>query len=324
MPEETKNLKKYRIAVIVQSILIAALLLTIAVLLLVFLNEKPEAEPAVLVEDMTEHKTPTEAQASEGFYRMNGKKIYFDDPVYGDIYLPVYADVPACTYAQENVIRRNGMTYYLEDGGITSFFGIDVSAHQKEIDWETVKAAGVDFAMIRLGYRGYGSGELVPDENFDKNVQGALDAGIDVGVYFFSQAINEKEAVEEAKMTIAMLGDYDITYPVVYDWEVITGDKARTDNIKVEMLTKCAVAFCDTIKEAGFTPMVYQNKRTSLFKLALPDIAQYDFWLAEYGDEATFYYNYDMWQYTDEGRVPGIEGDVDLNICFTDYAGKGN
>ena len=323
MPEETNNLKKYRVAVIVQSVIIAALLLTVAGMLILLL-QKPEAEPAVLIEDATEPTVEENSTESEGFYRMNGKKIYFNDPVYGDIYLPVYADVPACAYAQENVIRRNGMTYYLEDGGITSFFGIDVSAHQKDIDWETVKAAGVDFAMIRLGYRGYGSGELVPDENFDKNVQGALDAGIDVGVYFFSQAITEKEAVEEANMTIAMLGDYEITYPVVYDWEVITGDKARTDNIAVEMLTKCAVAFCDTIEEAGFTPMVYQNKRTSLFKLALPDIAQYDFWLAEYGDEATFYYNYDMWQYTDEGRIPGIEGDVDLNICFTDYANKEN
>ncbi len=325
MPEETNNLKKYRVAVIVQSIIIAALLLSLAGLLLFFLLQKPEAEPAALVENATEAtQSQSEPEESEGFYRMNGKKIYFKDPVYGDIYLPVYADVPACTYAQENVIRRNGMTYYLEDGGITSFFGIDVSAHQKDIDWETVKAAGVDFAMIRLGYRGYGSGELVPDENFDKNVQGALDAGIDVGVYFFSQAITEKEAVEEANMTIAMLGDYEITYPVVYDWEVITGDQARTDKMPVEMLTKCTVAFCDKIAEAGFTPMVYQNKRTSLFKLALQDVAKYDFWLAEYGDEATFYYNYDIWQYTDEGRIPGIEGDVDLNICFTDYANKEN
>lgn len=324
MPEETNNLKKFKIAVIVLSIVTAALLSAVAVMLL-FLLQKPEAKPTMLVEDAT---TPTQAQSedadAEGYYRMNGKKIYFKDPVYGDIYLPVYADVPACTYAQENVIRRNGMTYYLEDGGINSFFGIDVSAHQKDIDWETVKLAGVDFAMIRLGYRGYGSGELIPDENFDKNVQGALDAGIDVGVYFFSQAITEAEAVEEAKMTIAMLGDYDITYPVVYDWEVITGDKARTDKMPVEMLTKCTVAFCDTIAEAGFRPMVYQNKRTTLFKLALPDVAKYDFWLAEYGDEATFYYNYDMWQYTDSGRIPGIAGDVDLNICFTDYANKEN
>ncbi len=319
MPEETNNLKKYRIAVIVQSIIIAALVLTIAGLLL-FLLPKPKAEPAALVENETE---PTQSQSdteeSEGFYRLNGKKILFNDPIYGEIFLPVYADVPACAYDTENVITRNGMTYYLEEEGITSYFGIDVSAHQKDIDWETVKAAGVDFAMIRLGYRGYGSGELMPDDNFDKNMQGALAAGIDVGVYFFSQAITEKEAVEEAKMTIAMLGDYDITYPVAYDWEFVTTDKARTDKISVDMLTKCAVAFCDTIAEAGFKPMVYQNKRTSLFKLGLPDIAPYDFWLAEYGDEPTYYYNYDIWQYTDKGSIPGIEGDVDLNICFTNY-----
>ncbi len=321
MSEENKSLQKFKTISIVQSIVIAVLVMAIIGMLVYFSLRKPASAPTALVENTSSEVSPTEESTeSEGYYRLNGKKIFFNDPVYGEIFLPVYADVPACTYDTDHVITRNGMTYYLEEEGITSYFGIDVSVHQKDIDWETVKAAGVDFAMIRLGYRGYGSGELMPDENFDKNVQGALAAGIDVGVYFFSQAITEQEAVEEAKMAIAMLGDYDITYPVGYDWEFVTTDKARTDKISVDMLTKCAVAFCDTIADAGFKPMVYQNKRTSLFKLGLPDIAPYDFWLAEYGDEPTYYYNYDIWQYTDEGRIPGIEGDVDLNICFTDYS----
>ena len=174
--------------------------------------------------------------------------------------------------------------------------------------------------MVRLGFRGYGSGEAQLDENYVQNIEGARAAGLDAGVYFFSQAITVDEAIEEAQMVIDSLDGLDVNYPVVYDWEIIYDDSARTDNVPVDVLTDCCVAFCEAIEDAGYTPMIYQNKKTTMFKLDLERLTDYDFWLAEYNSEPTYYYDFTMWQYTSEGSVPGIEGDVDLNISFKDYA----
>ncbi len=312
---------KLKIIAILQSILIVVLLCAVVFLLL---RERPASVPASLeVEENTEAPTettePSEDVTDPGTYRTTGEKILLRDAAYGEIWLPVLADVPACTYKPEQTVTRNGLTYYLEQDKIMSSLGVDVSAHQKDIDWKQVKAAGVDFAIIRCGFRGYGSGELVVDTYFDKNMQGALDAGLDVGVYFYSQAISVEEAVEEAEMAIALVGDSPLTYPIVYDWEIVTTDSARTDDISVQTLTDCTKAFCDTIQKAGFTPMVYQNKRTTLLKLDLPALTGYDFWLAEYNDRATYYYDYRMWQYCSDGKIPGIKGNVDLNICYRPY-----
>lgn len=257
---------------------------------------------------------------NDNYYKLSGKKILMNDSTFGEIWIPVQENVPAFKREKENIKTRNGLKYYVEDSEIDSLLGIDVSIHQNEIDWEQVKAAGIDFAMIRLGYRGYGSGEAQIDENFLKNVQGANAAGINVGVYFFSQAITTDEAIEEAQIVVDNLDGLNITYPVVYDWEIIYDDDARTDNVPVDTLTDCCVAFCEAIKSKGYTPMVYQNKRTTMFKLDLSRLTDYDFWLAEYNDEPTFYYDFTMWQYTSTGSVPGIEGDVDLNISFKDYS----
>ena len=234
------------------------------------------------------------------------------------------ADVPACEYQADQYVTRNGLMYYTENGKVTSKFGIDVSAHQEEIDWPTVRKAGVEFAMIRAGYRGYTGGSLVIDDYFEQNVQGAQEAGIDVGVYFYSQAITPEEALEEAELVLSLIADKEITYPVVYDWELVTNDVARTDDVSVRTLTQCSIAFCERIQQAGYIPMVYQNKRTSLLKLDLPELTDYDFWLAEYNDEATYYYNYQMWQYASDGTVPGVNGHVDVNICFKDYTNPEN
>mgnify|MGYP002627299042 CR=1 FL=1 len=136
-----------------------------------------------------------------------------------------------------------------------------------------------------------------------------------------------EEAEEEADMVLSVIREMDnieLTYPIVYDWEIVTTDVARTDNISVKTLTECSVVFCEKIKQAGYIPMVYQNKRTSLLKLDLPELTDYDFWLAEYNDEATYYYNYQMWQYASDGTVPGVVGDVDVNICFKDYTNSEN
>ncbi len=324
MSEPRNRTARLRIVTLLQSILILVLLAALLYVLLFRAGRKESVPVSLEAEETTEAAdipVPTEIMETEVYYDLNGKKILLRDSAYGEIWIPVLESVPACSYDLEQVVTRNSKTYYLEDDTITSRFGVDVSAYQNTIDWGTAHASGVDFAIIRAGYRGYGSGVLVEDERYHENMEGALNAGVDVGVYFFSQAISVEEAIEEAEMVIDLLEGYDITYPVVYDWEIITTDSARTDSVSVETLTDCTIAFCDTIAAAGYTPMVYQNKRTSLLKLDLQELTDYDFWLAEYNDEATYYYHYDMWQYSSEGSVPGITGAVDLNICFKDYTG---
>ncbi len=311
-------MNKLKLVTILQSVVITGLILIIIGLLLLHSGtEISDTVPASL--EVTQEKPEPEVIESEIIYETTGEKIFLRDAEFGEIWIPVLAAVPACEYQADQYVTRNNLTYYTENHKIISKFGVDVSAHQEEIDWPTVKKAGVDFAMIRVGYRGYSGGKLVLDSYFDQNVQGALNAGIDIGLYFYSQAITPDEAVQEAEMVLSVIGDYPITYPIVYDWELVTTDIARTDNVPVKTLTECSIAFCERIRQAGYTPMIYQNKRTSLLKLDLPELTDYDFWLAEYNDRATYYYNYQMWQYASDGRVPGIRGDVDVNICFKDY-----
>ena len=222
-------------------------------------------------------------------------------------------------YNLENITNENGYKYYYEDGQRKSTAGIDVSYAQKNIDWTKVKATGIDFAMIRLGYRGYQSGLLNLDEFYHKNIQEASAAGVETGVYFFSQAVTEKEAEEEAEFVIKHIENFNITYPVVFDWEVITESSARTDNLDGKMLTRCCIAFCKKIEEAGYTPMVYASLnllREQYDKYELKELTGYDLWLAEYKEYPEFPYEFKMWQYTDKGIIDGIEHPTDINMYF--------
>ncbi len=305
------------ILIIIEAILI--IFLTISVVFL-YRGRDRAVETMGTADTVTDSEESVERKVNDNYYKLSGKKILLEDGTYGEIWIPVLENVPAFSKNIDQLKSRNGRKFYVEDSKITSLLGVDVSVHQDNIDWAKVKESGIDFAMVRLGYRGYGTGEAQLDENYAENIQGARDAGLDAGVYFFSQAITAEEAVEEANLVIESLDGLDVNYPVVYDWEIIYDDTARTDNISVDVLTDCCVAFCETIKNAGYTPMIYQNKRTSIFKLDLNRLNDYDFWLAEYNTEPTYYYDFDMWQYTSTGRVPGIEGDVDLNISFKDYS----
>lgn len=221
-------------------------------------------------------------------------------------------------YRDENFYTQNGLKYYI-DGEKKSRAGIDVSYAQKEIDWNKVKAAGIDFAMIRAGFRGYESGLLNTDDYFKKNMEGALAAGVETGVYFFSQAVNEKEAREEAEFVLDLISDYNVTYPVAFDWETISGDAARSDGITGEMLNKCALEFCSTIENAGYKPVIYASLnllRDKFDKYSIDIISGYDLWLAEYKDVPEYPYHFKMWQYTNEGVIDGISKHTDINIFF--------
>lgn len=228
-------------------------------------------------------------------------------------------DVPANPYIDDNFRKLGGFTIYTAAGG-GSHVGIDVSSHQRQVDWAQVKQAGVEFAMIRTGFRGYGAaGVIVQDTYFEENISGALEAGLKVGVYFFSQATSEEEAVEEARQVLEWIEPYEITYPVVFDWESIPGDKARTDYVTPRTVNNCVKAFCSAVEEAGYIPMVYFNRNQAYQVMNLALLSGYEFWLASYGSTPAFDYTFHMWQYTSTGSVPGIEGDVDLNICMVEY-----
>ncbi len=194
--------------------------------------------------------------------------------------------------------------------------GIDVSKYQYNIDWNAVKASGIDFAIIRVGYRGYGTGALVEDPYFRKNIKGANAAGVKVGLYFYSQAVNETEAVEEASMVIRLIQETGgrVSYPIYFDTEKVAGDTGRADGISRDQRTRNAVAFCNAIQNAGYRAGVYSYASWFYNNLNMASLTGYSIWIAQYRDNLDFKYNYDIWQYTSSGTVPGISTRVDMNV----------
>lgn len=193
--------------------------------------------------------------------------------------------------------------------------GIDVSKWNKEIDWQAVKEEGIEFAIIRCGYRGASSGALVIDPMYEQNIKGAIDAGIPVGVYFFTQAINEVEAVEEASMVINLIEDYDVDYPVFLDSES-AGGKGRADKLDAEERTGIHETFLETVSAAGYETGIYASKNWLNDQINMTELSTYKTWLAEYADVPSYDEYYHMWQYTSKGSVDGIETHVDLNLCY--------
>jgi len=191
--------------------------------------------------------------------------------------------------------------------------GIDVSAWQSDIDWQQVKDAGVDYVMIRIGWRGSEQGTLFEDECFQEHYAGAAAAGLKIGGYFFSQAVSVEEAKAEAEYVLQLLGDRTLQMPLIYDWEQMQSTD-RTASMDARTLTDCAIAFCETVKAAGFDPGIYFNLDLAERLMYLTELTDYRFWLALYSSTMSYPYKVDMWQYTNTGSVPGIEGDVDLNV----------
>ena len=204
----------------------------------------------------------------------------------------------------------------LNDGA--SIFGIDVSKWNKEIDWKRVKDAGVEFAIIRCGYRGSKTGALVEDPYFEKNIKGAQEAGVRVGIYFFTQAVSPVEAVEEASMVLTLCREYKIAFPMYIDTEG-AGGNGRADGLDTAQRTAVVRAFCETIENAGYTAGVYASKSWLENRLHAEELAGYQIWLAQYARNATYEGDYGMWQYTSAGTVDGISTLVDFNVSYMDY-----
>lgn len=232
-------------------------------------------------------------------------------------FVPIRDELKKNNLAQENLsVLESGEFQYLENGQAVTRKGIDVSKHQGEIDWQQVAQDGIQFAIIRVGLRGYGTGEIVLDEYFEANIKGAKQAGLEVGVYFYTQAMNEEEVLAEANFVLEQIAPYAVDGPVVYDVERVQADSARMNALNVEERTNLAKLFCQTIEAAGYHPMIYHNMEMGVLMLDLGQLEEYDKWFAYYGDTLYYPYAYSMWQYSDKGTVAGIKGNVDLNISF--------
>lgn len=232
----------------------------------------------------------------------------------------IVEEIPRNSFDIENfyIDDESDKMYYHDDAGNRkSRIVVDVSTFQSAIDWAAVKASGIDMAIIRVGYRGYGTGAVVLDEMFENHCEGALEAGLKVGVYFFSQAINRAEGVEEAEFVLDTISRYNIEGPVVIDTEYLyVDDETRTENLEVDKRTDAVVGFCETVKAAAYEPMIYANRNWFVQELDLTRLGEYKLWLALYANSLAFPYEIAGWQYTSEGYVPGIEGNVDLNVWF--------
>lgn len=285
----------------------------------------------VNVTDFTDDKTQLQDSKGNGLYLDNEAKqiatlkdygtteVFYGEPKYtgwqtidGKVY---YFDANYQPVTGEQVIGSLKYTFR-EDGTLVETRetrGIDVSKWQADIDWNAVATAGIDFAIIRVGYRGSESGTLVEDRCFKTNISGATKAGIKVGVYFFTQAITEAEAVEEASMAMELVRGYRLDYPIFIDTE---GSGGRADNLSKSARTKIIKAFCKTIQNGGYKAGIYASKSWYNDNLYADQLNEYFIWVAQYNTECNYTGKYDMWQYTSKGSIPGIKGNVDMNICY--------
>ena len=289
--------------------------------------ESLKAEKTALEENYIEAMNiidaPSEPETVEGIEAEDGKILIYEGSV-GYAWVPIISGIEQNTYKKNNFStdERGRMKYTDENGQESSYFGIDVSSYQGDINWQLVREDGVEFAFIRAGYRGYGEeGKLCADEKFAANYDGAHSAGIDAGVYFFSQAITPDEAVEEAKFVLEILDGRPLEYPIVFDWETVfvpSGEDApRTEDVMPQTLTLSAIAFCETIDDAGYKSMIYTNKKQAVLKYDLRQLKKYPIWFAYYDTTLNYCYNFDVWQYG-TAFVDGIEGEVDVNIAMID------
>ena len=264
-----------------------------------------KAQTPAKLKDYASNDTFYTSPKYTGWQTIDGKVFYYNeehDPVTG-----------------KQVI--GGVSYtFADDGSLAQSSGnrgIDVSKYQGNIDWAAVSASGINFAIIRAGYRGSSTGVLVEDPYFKKNIAGATKAGIKVGVYFFTQAITEAEAVEEASMALSLVSGYRLTYPIFIDTEAASN--GRANGLSKSQRTAVVKAFCQTVQNGGHKAGIYASKSWFNNQLNASALSNYCIWVAQYSADCTYSGKYDMWQYTSKGSVSGIKGNVDMNISYTGY-----
>ncbi len=235
-------------------------------------------------------------------------------------WVDISPDIPQNDYNYANLkYQKPAMNYYGE-GKIVSKCGVDISANQGEVDFAKLKKAGCDFVMIKIGARGYSSGNIVFDEKYKDNLKAAKKAGLDIGVYFCSQAVDKSEAREEADELLAAIADYDIKYPVAFVMETVDNDMARIESLDVEDRTSIAKAFLDRVYDEGYTAMLYGDKEWLLTMVDMERLSDYDVWYAQDSKEPDYPYEFGMWQYDSDASINGASGKVAMSMSFTDYA----
>ncbi len=238
-----------------------------------------------------------------------GKKTYYE----------IIKDAAKNDYDLKNsLVNENGILTY-KDNKRESVKGVDLSKYNGTVDFNKLKDAGVGFVMLRLGSRGYGTGKITLDEKFVEYAQNAQLAGIQIGAYFYSQAVNETEAVEEANYIVGAVSGFNIKYPIAIDIERVLNDEARTDKLTNEERTKMVSTFCDTVKSYGYKPIIYASREMLVADLNLEELSDYDVWLSDETIPTDYPYRFSMWQYNKKGRIDGITGDIDLDISFINY-----
>ena len=240
-------------------------------------------------------------------------QVYLNDG-FDMVWITPYENVPVNTLKPEEFRTVDGIPTYT-GSEYDTYLGIDTSEHQWEVNWNAA-AQVLDFAYVRLGYRGYTEGGLFLDPWFETNLSGASAAGLDTGVYFFSQATNVSEAIKEAEFVIDHLRGFRVNLPIIYDWEKIDEEQARTTGLGDLTLTDCAVAFCRTIENAGYDAGVYFNRYLGYYGFDLSRLTDYAFWVSVPGDFPDYYYACDFWQCNFEASIPGVTGNADLNLRF--------
>lgn len=266
-------------------------------------------------ESLNKEATGDKEYDKDNYYAIeddNGKKTYYE----------IIKDMPRNDYNLENnLINENGLLTY-KDSKRESVKGVDLSKYNGTVDFTKLKEAGVGFAMLRLASRGYGSGKISLDEKFVEYAQNAQVAGIQIGAFFYSQAVNENEAVEEANYIVGAISGFNVKYPVAIDIERVSGDEARTDKLTNKERTSIVKMFCDTVKGYGYKPIIYASSEMLVGGLDLKELQDYDVWLADEKIPTEYPYRFGMWQYNTKGHIDGITGDIDLDISFIDYERK--
>lgn len=226
------------------------------------------------------------------------------------------------TYDFTKMEDKAGLKRYMENGRKTSYVGVDISKHTGKVYFPSLKAAGVDYVMIRLGSRGYSTGQITLDENFKENIEGAIEAQLDVGIYFYSQAISQDEAVQEANFVVQNLEPYrgKVKYPIAFNMGFVSNDKSRIEGLSREDKTAVTISFLDAVRAAGYVPMIYGDKEWLIKEVDLTKLQDYDVWLSQEEEIPDYPYRYAMWQYNTDGVLNGIDGGADLNICFVSYS----
>lgn len=281
-------------------------------------SESAETKP------MQESKTPPskEPEVVENDPATDGKHTLITYANGKEEWVLISPYLPKHEYDFTKLVCQSDLMKYYVDGKQTSFVGADISKYQDYVDFIKLKKAGVNFVMLRVGARGYGSGQLVLDEYFEDNIKRASDAGLQVGLYFFSQAVTAEEAVEEANMVLEHIGEYKIDYPIAFDMEHIENDSARIDGLSKSEKTTIAKAFLDTIQDSGHKAMIYGNKEWLIKEIDMSKLTAYDVWLSQLQDIPDYPYKFTMWQYKQDASIDGIAGYASLNISFIDYTEK--